>query len=103
MAYNYFTEGRRMINCKEILKLHELGHNNTRIAEGFGWTRSAVITTLRYANRKGLTWNTIQDWINKDLAEKLLPNAESGLSYKCRTMNTTTNKELPGIQRNREL
>ena len=71
-----------MINYKEILRLHELGLNNTRIAEGCGCARSTVITTLRYAAQKGLDWQKILDWSNKELTDVLLPNADLKQAYK---------------------
>ena len=36
-----------MTNYKEILRLHSLGINNTRIAESCGWVRSTVIAASR--------------------------------------------------------
>ena len=51
-----------MINYKEIIRLHELGLNNTRIAEGCGCARSTVISTLRYAAQKGLDWKEIHEY-----------------------------------------
>jgi hypothetical protein len=43
-----------MTNYKEILRLQSLGINNTRIAEACGCACSTVISTLQYANAKGL-------------------------------------------------
>ena len=36
-----------MTNYKEILRLHSLGINNTRIAESCGCARSTVIPTVK--------------------------------------------------------
>ena len=36
-----------MTNYKEILRLHSLGINNTRIAESCGCARSTVISTVQ--------------------------------------------------------
>ena len=71
-----------MTNYREILRLHELGLNNTRIAEGCGCARSTVITTLRYAAQKGLDWKKIQGCSEKELSEILLPATESRPTFK---------------------
>lgn len=71
-----------MTNYKEILRLHNLGINNTRIAEACGCARSTVISTLQYTATKGLTWEAVRDWSEKETAEKLLPSTESGPAYK---------------------
>ena len=47
-----------MTNYKEILRLHSLGINNTRIAESCGCARSAVIAALQRAAEQELFWNS---------------------------------------------
>ena len=71
-----------MVNYKEILRLHGLGFNNTRVAEACGCARSTVISTLQYAGTKGITWESVQDCSDKDVAQKLFPPASTGQSYK---------------------
>ena len=61
-----------MTNYKEILRLQSLGINNTRIAEACGCARSTVISTLQYATAKGLKWDSVRDWTEKEVAERLL-------------------------------
>ena len=45
-----------MTNYKEILRLHSLGINNTRIAESCGCARTTVIAALQKAEAAELTW-----------------------------------------------
>ena len=45
-----------MTNYKEIIRLHSLGLNKTRIAESCGCARSTVITALHKAEENGLSW-----------------------------------------------
>ena len=71
-----------MTNYKEILRLQSLGINNTRIAEACGCARSTVISTLQYAAAKGLTWETIRDWNEKEVADRLLPSVAARQTYK---------------------
>ena len=53
-----------MTNYKEILRLHSLGINNTRIAESCGCARSTVISTVQRAQEKGIAWEDIRPWVN---------------------------------------
>jgi len=56
--------------------------NNTRIAEACGCARSTVISTLQYATAKGLKWDSVRDWTEKEVAEKLLPSVAARQTYK---------------------
>jgi len=71
-----------MTNNKEILRLQSLGINNTRIAEACGCARSTVISTLQYAAAKGFIWDSVRDWSEKDVADKLLPSVAARQAYK---------------------
>jgi hypothetical protein len=71
-----------MTNYKEILRLQSLGINNTRIAEACDCARSTVISTLQYAATRGLTWDSVRDWSEKEVAEKLLPSVAARQTYK---------------------
>ena len=42
---------------------------NTRIAEACGCARSTVISTLQYATAKGLKWDSVRDWTEKEVAD----------------------------------
>ena len=48
-----------MTNYKEILRLHSLGINNTRVAESCDCARSTVISTVQRAQEKGIAWEDI--------------------------------------------
>jgi hypothetical protein len=79
---NTFTGGQKMTKYKEILRLQSLGINNTRIADACGCARSTVISTLQYAAAKGLTWDSVRDWSEKEVADKLLPSVDTRQTYK---------------------
>jgi len=71
-----------MTNYKEILRLQSLGINHTRIAEACGCARSTVIGTLQYAAAKVITWDSVRDWSEKEVAERLLPSVAARQTYK---------------------
>ncbi len=71
-----------MTNYKEILRLHSLGLNNTRIAEGCGCARSTVISTLRRAGEQGIAWNDVRGLSETDVAARLFPAASPGCQYR---------------------
>ena len=56
---------------KEILRLHSLGINNTRIAESCGCARSTVIAALQRAESLGLTWNAVQGLSESEVSKRL--------------------------------
>jgi len=65
-----------MTNYKEILRLHSLGINNTRIAQSCGCARSTVISTLQRAH----TWDGIKALSEAEVAKRLYPStANAGL------------------------
>ena len=67
-----------MTNYKEILRLHSLGINNTRVAESCGCARSTVISTVQRAQEKGITWEDIRSLGEAEVARKLYPAASMG-------------------------
>ena len=71
-----------MTNYKEILRLHSLGINNTRIAESCGCARSTVIAALQRAAEQGLSWNKIKNCSTEEVARKLYPSTALGQQYK---------------------
>lgn len=71
-----------MTNYKEILRLHSLGINNTRIAESIGCARSTVIVTLQKAVTSGTTWATVKNLSTEEVARKLYPATSMGQQYK---------------------
>ena len=71
-----------MTHYKEILRLHNLGINNTRIAESCGCARSTVISTVQRAQEKGITWEDIRSLGEAEVARKLYPATSMGRQYK---------------------
>ncbi len=71
-----------MTNYKEILRLHSLGINNTRVAESCGCARSTVISTVQRAQKKGITWEDIRSLGETEVARKLYPATSMGRQYK---------------------
>ena len=71
-----------MTNYKEILRLHSLGINNTRIAESCGCARSTVIAALQRAAEQELSWNKIKNCSAEEVARKLYTSTALGQQYK---------------------
>lgn len=71
-----------MTNYKEILRLHSLGINNTRVAESCGCARSTVISTIQRAQEKGITWEDIRSLGEAEVARRLYPATSMGRQYK---------------------
>ena len=71
-----------MTNYKEILRLHSLGINNTRIAESCSCARSTVIAALQRAAEQELFWDKIKNCSPEEVARKLYPSTAPGQQYK---------------------
>lgn len=70
-----------MTNYKEIIRLHSLGLNKTRIAESCGCARSTVITALHKAEENGLSWNAVKNLSSEEVSRKLYPATSMGQQY----------------------
>ena len=70
-----------MTNYKEIIRLHSLGLNKTRIAESCGCARSTVITALHKAEENGLSWNAVKKLSSEEVTRKLYPATSMGQQY----------------------
>ena len=70
-----------MTNYKEIIRLHSLGLNKTRIAESCGCARSTVITALHKAEENGLSWNAVKNLSSEEVTRKLYPATSMGQQY----------------------
>ena len=81
-----------MTNYKEIIRLHSLGLNKTRIAESCGCARSTVITALHKAEENGLSWNAVKNLSSEEVARKLYPATSMGQGTVCRTTSGSTRK-----------
>ena len=62
-----------MTNYKEILRLNNLGINNSQIAASCGCSRTTVITVLQKATEQRVDWQTASDLSNKDIYKRLFP------------------------------
>ena len=71
-----------MTKYKEILRLHSLGINNTRVAESCGCARSTVISTVRRAQEKEIAWEDIRSLSEAEVARRLYPATSMGRQYK---------------------
>ena len=71
-----------MANYKEILRLHSLGINNTRIAESCGCARSTVIAALQRAESIGLTWSIVQGLSESEVSKRPYPRTAISEKYK---------------------
>ena len=71
-----------MTNYREILRLHSLGLNKTKIAASLHCARNTVATTLQRAGSRGLKWPLPEEMSDKQLAELLFPSAPGRPVYK---------------------
>ena len=71
-----------MTNYREILRLENLGLNNTQIAESVKCSRTTVINVLRLAKEKGLRYPLPELMSDKDVYETLFPVASGKAKYK---------------------
>lgn len=71
-----------MTSYKEILRLHSLGINNSRIASGCGCSRTTVINVLQRAKDQGLSWQTVAEMSDKELSQRLFPSESAKPEYK---------------------
>lgn len=71
-----------MTNYREILRLRSLGLNHSKIAESMGISRQTVVTALQRAQTQELNWQTAESLSDKELAQRLMPQANGKSSYK---------------------
>lgn len=71
-----------MTNYKEILRLHSLGINNTRIAENCGCALSTVISTVQRVQEKGIVWKNICSLDETEVSRMLYPATSMERQYK---------------------
>lgn len=71
-----------MTNYREILRLNNLGINNTRIAESCGCSRTTVVNTLRRAKECGLRYPLKENMSDKELSDLLFPSSAEKPAYK---------------------
>lgn len=71
-----------MTNYREILRLHGLGINHTRIAESIGVSRPTIITVLQKAATLGISHGNASGMSDRELAEALYPPGSGKPTYK---------------------
>lgn len=71
-----------MTNYREILRLKNLGINNSQIAESMAISRPTVIATLQRAVAQGLDWQAAESLSDHELAERLFPQGNGKPGYK---------------------
>ncbi|WP_434509805.1 hypothetical protein [Desulfitobacterium sp. AusDCA] len=71
-----------MTSYKEILRLHSIGINNSRIAFGCSCSRTTVINVLQRAKDQGLSWQTVAEMSDKELSQRLFPSESAKPAYK---------------------
>lgn len=71
-----------MTNYKEILRLNNLGINNSQIAASCGCSRTTVVTVLQKASETGMNWQIASDLSNKEIYRRLFPNEGGIPTYK---------------------
>ena len=82
-----------MTNYREILRLHSLGLNKTKIASSCRYARNPVAATLQRAANCGLQWPLPEEMSGKQLSEHLFPSSTSKPVYKMSDY-TYVHKEL---------
>jgi transposase len=71
-----------MTNFREILRLRELGINNTQIAESCGHSRPTVVSAIRAADAAALTYEKASGMSDKQLFALLTPGERAKPAYK---------------------
>ena len=82
MGVTNFWEGLKMVNYREILRLHALGINHSRITDSVGAARQTVVSVLQRAATQGLDWQTSEGLTDHELAARLFPSNSVKLNYK---------------------
>ncbi|MEL6394354.1 MAG: helix-turn-helix domain-containing protein, partial [Bacteroidota bacterium] len=75
-----------MDKCREIIRLHELGRNQTEIARSCGIARSTVQDYLRRALAKGLSYAQVQQLSDSEL-HTLLGKGKRKTNRRAETIN----------------
>ena len=71
-----------MTNFREILRLHNLGINNTRIASSLDCSRQTVVTALANAKAIGLNWDNAAEMSDRELYKTLTHGDKSKPDFK---------------------
>ncbi len=71
-----------MTNYREVLRLGGIGIKKQDIASACECSRNTVAGILKRATERGLSWQQVQDWNNKELSENLFPAGAVKAAYK---------------------
>ena len=71
-----------MTNYREILRLHNLGLNNSQTAASSGASRTTVIDVLHRVNLAGIGWDLAAELSDRELFQALFPNGLIKPDYK---------------------
>ena len=71
-----------MTNYREILRLKYLGLNNSQISISMGISRQTTVTILQRAAERKLTYQSVTEISDQELAKILYPPCDDKLSYK---------------------
>jgi len=71
-----------MTNYREILRLESLGINNTQIAMSVGCTRQTVISVLKKAKQKNLSYRMAQGFSDKELVDAIQDGALKRVTFR---------------------
>ena len=71
-----------MTDYREILRLESLGINNTQIALSVGCTRQTVISVLKKAKQKNLSYRTAEDYSDRELMEAIQGDTLKRVPYR---------------------
>ena len=66
-----------MTNCREVLRLHNLGLTRSKIAASVNISRPTVNKVLKAAAAQGVTWQKSTELSDKELAQQLFPKDEN--------------------------
>ena len=71
-----------MTNYREVLRLESLGINNTQIALSVGCTRQTVISVLKKAKQKNVSYRMAQELSDRELMEAIQDGALNRKPYR---------------------
>ena len=74
--------GQDMTNYREILRLNRLGINHAQIARSTGHSRQTVVSVLKKAEQKSVSYDDITNLSDKDLFKIFIESGPAKLGYK---------------------
>ena len=70
-----------MTNYREILRLKSLGINHSQISNSMGISRQTTVTVLQRAAERELTYQSVVDVSDQELAKMLYPSGDGKFNY----------------------